>query len=317
MRREESTPQLLNCQPPAKPLIIPLVKLMNIMRCWLLATTLTATLLLTGCATHRLPKSCRVGEFAVGSQAWTFHKFTAFEAIEKTAAAGGKTIELYPDQKFSPAQPKLKLNHYLSAENIAELKAELDKFGIRAVSYGVVVGTNETDWRQIFAFAKKMGLYGITTDTVDAIKDLDLIEKLVKEYDIRVGIHDHPKQPKDPNYRNWDPNFLYAQVKDHDPRIGACADTGHWQTLNMDPLACLKIMHGRIISLHLKDRTQPGPAGHDTVYGTGTGKIAEILQELKDEGFQGHIDVEFEYDELTNQDEVKQCIDFVRNFHPQ
>jgi len=287
---------------------------MKLIHCLLLTASLSAALVLRAAAEPVLPDDCKVGEFAMGSQAWTFHKFTAFEAIEKTAATGGKTIELYPDQKFSPAEPNLKLNHYLSDENIAKLKAELDKQGIHAVSYGVVVGTNAADWRQIFVFAKKMNFYGITTDTEMAIQDLDLIEQLVKEFDIHVGIHDHPKQPNNPKYRNWDPDFVYAQIKDRDPRIGACADTGHWQTLNMDPLECIKTMHGRIISLHLKDRTQPGPEGHDTIYGTGTGRITAILDELKAEGFKGHIDVEYEYDELNNQDAVKQCIDFVRNY---
>jgi sugar phosphate isomerase/epimerase len=261
-----------------------------------------------------IPDDCKVGDFFAGSQAWTFHKFTAFEAIEKTAAAGGKTIELYPDQRFSPAEPDLKLNHHLSDENIAKLKAELNKFGVRAVSYGVVVGDNEADWRKIFEFAKKMDLYGITTDTKKAIDDLDLIEKLVKEYDLHVGIHDHPKQPKDPSYRNWDPNYVYAAIKDRDPRIGSCADTGHWQNENLDPLDCLKIFHGRIISLHLKDRTVRGPSGHDEPYGTGTGEIAAILGELQSEGFKGHIDVEYEYDEMNNAAAVKQCLDFVRNY---
>ena len=40
----------------------------------------------------------RVGGFVLGCQAYTFHRFTAFEAIERTAAAGGKAIEFYPGQ---------------------------------------------------------------------------------------------------------------------------------------------------------------------------------------------------------------------------
>ena len=289
---------------------------MKMIRQLLFAVSLAPVLLLRTFAEPVIPDDCKVGEFFAGTQAWTFHEFTAFEAIEKTAAAGGKTIELYPDQRFSPAEPKLKLNHYLSDEKIAELKAELGKFGVRAVSYGVVVGTNEQDWRQIFEFAKKMDMYGITTDTTNAIHDLDLIEKLVKEYDLHVGIHDHPKQPKDPNYRNWDPNFVYAAIKDRDSRIGSCADTGHWQTENLDPLECVKILRGRIISLHLKDRTARGPTGHDEPYGTGTGEIAAILDELKAEGFKGPIDVEYEYDAFNNEAAVKQCLDFVRDYHP-
>jgi len=288
--------------------------MMKLIHGLLLTAGLSAALALPSTAEPVLPDTCKVGEFAMGSQAWTFHKFTAFEAIEKAAAAGDKTIELYPDQKFSPAEPNLKLNHYLSNENIAQLKAELDKCGIRAVSSGVVVGTDAADWRQIFVFAKKMDFYGITIDTEKVITDLDLIEQLVKEFDIQVGIHDHPKQPNNPNYRNWDPNFVCSQIKDRDSRIGVCADTGHRQTLNLDPLAAIKIMRGRIINLHLKDRNQPGPQGHDTIYGTGTGQTTAILDELKAEGFQGHIDVEYEYDELNNQDAVRQCIDFVRNY---
>jgi len=283
---------------------------------YLLLTASLVAGLLSRAAAAALPDDCRVGDFFAGTQAWTFHEFTAFEAIEKTAAAGGKTIELYPDQRFSLAEPKLKLNHHLSDANIAKLKEELNKFGVRAVSYGVVVGKNEADWRKIFEFAKKMEMYGITTDTTNAIHDLDLIEKLVKEYDLRVGIHDHPRQPKDPNYRNWDPNFVYAAIKDRDPRIGACADTGHWQTENLDPLDCIKIFHGRIINLHLKDRTVRGPTGHDEPYGTGTGEVAAILDELKSEGFSGHIDVEYEYDEFHNEAAVKQCLDFVRTYQP-
>ena len=36
----------------------------------------------------------RVGGFVLGCQAYTFHRSTAFEAMEKAAAAGGKAIEV-------------------------------------------------------------------------------------------------------------------------------------------------------------------------------------------------------------------------------
>jgi len=67
------------------------------------------------------------------------------------------------------------------------------KDGIRVVNYGVVnIPNDEAGARKIFEFAKKLGLYGITTESVGS---LDIIEKLVKEYDIRVGFHDHDRQP--------------------------------------------------------------------------------------------------------------------------
>src|SRR5947208_11829516 len=89
---------------------------------------------------NTLPSSCKISGFAIGCQAYTFNRFTAFEAIEKTAEAGGKCIEFYPGQKFSPDQPEVKLDHNLSDANIAKLKAKLKKHHIRAVNYGVVGG---------------------------------------------------------------------------------------------------------------------------------------------------------------------------------
>src|SRR6187397_1333131 len=58
----------------------------------------------------------RVGGFVLGCQAYTFHRFTAFEAIEKTAAAGGKAIEFYPGQSLSPNHKKTKVDFNASDE---------------------------------------------------------------------------------------------------------------------------------------------------------------------------------------------------------
>jgi sugar phosphate isomerase/epimerase len=260
---------------------------------------------------NRLPNSCKINGFAIGCQAYTFNRFTTFEAIEKTAEAGGKCIEFYPGQKLSADQPDLKSDHNLSDANIKLLKAKLKKHHIRAVNYGVVGGKNPEDWRKIFEFAKKMDLYGITTESV---QDLDLIEKLVKEFDIHVGIHEHARRDDDPSYKVWDPNYVLSVVKDRDPRIGACADTGHWQTSGLDPLEGIKILKGRVISCHLKDKTQKGHEGHDVPYGTGGGRIKDILDELKAQGFKGNISVEYEYNWLHSVPEVKQCIDFVKAY---
>src|SRR5215813_5514404 len=130
-----------------------------------------------------IPDDAKISGFGVGAQAYTFNRFSVFEAIEKTAQTGGKLIEFYPGQKLSPEEPNLKLDHNASAEVIQKVKDQLAKYKIRAVNYGVVGGRGEAEWRKIFEFAKAMDLYGITTESVG---DLDTIEKLVKEFDIRV-----------------------------------------------------------------------------------------------------------------------------------
>jgi sugar phosphate isomerase/epimerase len=259
-----------------------------------------------------IPPACATGGFALGCQAWTFKEFSALEAIDKTAAAGGKVIEFFPGQKFSPEHPDWKFDHNASAEMIAAVQERLAQRGIRAVNYGVVaIPSDEAAARRIFDFAKKLGLYGITTESVDAI---DTIEKLVKEYDLRVGFHDHPRRPKDPKYRMWDPAYLLGVVKDRDARIGSCADVGHWLRSGLNPVACLKTLEGRVVSVHLKDLNEPSASAHDVPCGTGASDIPAILAELKRQNFAGNISIEYEYNWTNSVTDVAQCVGFVRGW---
>lgn len=260
-----------------------------------------------------IPDDAKINGFAIGLQAYTFNRFTVFEAIEKTAAAGGKVIEFYPGQKLSKEQPDVKWGHEASDEVFAKVVAKLAEHKIKAVNYGVVsIPTEEEGARKIFAFAKKLGLYGITTESFEAI---DTIEKMVKEYDIKVGFHDHPRRPDKPNYRMWDPYFILELTKGRDARIGACADTGHWQTTGINPLWAVKTLKGRIVSSHLKDKEDFGKS-HDVPYGTGVGQIGDILAELKAQGFDGNISIEYEYNWENSLPEVTKCIDFVKSWQP-
>ena len=263
----------------------------------------------------KIPDEFKQGGFAIGCQAYTFNRFSVFEAIEKTAEAGGKVIEFFPGQKLSKEEPTVKWDHNASAEVIAKVQAKLKAHHIVPVNYGVVgykkeePGTPEDQWRKIFEFAKALDLYGITTEDDSR---LDIIEPLVKEFDIRVGIHEHGRRPRNPEYKVWDPIYIAQLVEKRDKRIGACADTGHWQTSGFNPVYCLRTLKGRVISVHMKDKTDYGEGQHDVPYGTGVGEIARCLQELKKQGFAGNISVEYEYNWDHSVPEVKQCIDFVR-----
>lgn len=260
-------------------------------------------------AANPIPQDVKQGGFAIGPQAYSFNRFTAFEAIEKAEKAGATVIEFYPGQKLSPEAPDRKLHHTMNDADFKALQEKLAKHKIKAVNYGVVGGKDEAEWRQIFEFAKKLGLYAITTEDV---KNIDAIEKCVKEFDIKVGYHEHAKRPLDRSYQLWDPNYVRDLVKDRDPRIGACADTGHWATSGLQPIECLKILKGRIISSHLKDRKEIGKQGPDQIYGTGVSDVAGCLAELKAQGFDGNISVEYENKWEDNVPDIKQCIDFVK-----
>lgn len=279
-----------------------------------------------------IPDELKTGGFAIGCQAWSFNRFTVVEAIERTAQAGGKVMEFFPGQKLSPEEPGVKFGHEpvrettdaegkkktekLSAEETKavweKVKAKLAEQKIQPLAYGVVgLSKNEADTRKVFEFAKYFGIRVINTESVDA---LETAEKLVKEYDIRIGVHNHPRRPDNPNYKVWDPNYILEVTKDRDPRIGACADTGHWVRSGLKPVECLRILKGRVQSSHLKDLHAPLPSGHDVPYGTGVSDVKGILDEFKAQGFEGPISVEYEYKWEDNVGDAKLCIDFVRAY---
>jgi sugar phosphate isomerase/epimerase len=278
---------------------------------FLLPAALMLALSLPSALAQSIPDEFKTGGFAIGCQAYTFNRFTAFEAIEKTAQAGGKVIEFYPGQKLSKEEPNLKLDHDASAEVLQKIQAKLKEHGIKAVNYGVVtIPEDEAGARKVFEFAKKMGIPAVTTESVPSI---NTIEKLVKEYDIRVGFHNHPGSISKPDYKVWHPLYIAGVLAGRDARIGAAADTGHWCTSGIKPVEALRILKGRIVSSHLKDKKEFGNS-HDVPYGEGVADIKACLDELKAQGFQGNISIEYEYNWDNSLPEVTKCIDFVRAY---
>ncbi|HWE02096.1 MAG TPA: sugar phosphate isomerase/epimerase [Tepidisphaeraceae bacterium] len=266
-----------------------------------------------------IPDDCKTNGFAIGCQAWSFNHFTVLEAIEKTNEVGGKIIEFYPGQRLRKDQPAVTFSHHSPDAVIEQVQEQLKKYNIRAVAYGVVGPGGKTledrkaEWKQIFEFGKKLGLRSITSEP--HAEDMDYIESLVKEYDICLGIHDHPKRDKDPNYKFWDPNYVLSLVKGRDKRMGSCADTGHWVRSGIKPVDAMKILEGRIISSHLKDLNQFGePHGHDVPYGQGVSDVKGILDELKRQNFNGNISIEYEYHQENPMPEIEKCIEYVRNY---
>jgi len=128
-----------------------------------------------------------------------------------------------------------------------------------------------------------------------------------------VGYHNHGGSFSNPDYKVWDPNYIAGLVTGRDKRIGAAADTGHWCTSKLKPVECLKILKGRLISVHLKDKLDVGQS-HDVPYGEGVANIKECLDEMKKQGFEGNVSIEYEYNWDNNVPEVTKCIDFVRNY---
>ena len=251
--------------------------------------------------------------------AYTFRKFSIFECIDKAAALGLKYMSLSGSVSLDGSNSLTTVQ--LSDKDADAIRAAAAAKGINLVNIGVVqLPPDEAKSRKVFEFAKKMGIDTLVAEPEPAA--LDTVEKLCKEYNIKVAIHDHPK----PSHY-WNPDTVLEAVKGRTPLMGSCADTGHWLRSGLDPVECLKKLEGRVICLHFKDlvldepkpqdatevkkeKTSQSRAMHDVPWGTGVGNVKAQMAELKRQHFQGVFGVEYEYHWENSMPEIAECVKF-------
>ena len=237
----------------------------------------------------------RIVKFPWAVQAWTFRKFSLFDTLKKMKELGVQNLEAYPGQEIGGDLKGVKFDHTLTDPQIEQVKTALTAGGITVVAYGVVKFANdEPSMRQVFDFARKIGIRTIVTEP--EYDDYSLLERMVKEYDIQVAIHNHPLPSK---YAL--PQTVLDHIRNLDARIGACADTGHWMRCGVQPLAALKLLSGRILDVHLKDLNKfDYKKAYDVPFGTGKAGIRDILAELTLQGYKGFLAVEHENEKEVN-----------------
>ena len=247
--------------------------------------------------------------FKIAIQCWTFKEFTLWQAVEMAVSAGVKAIELFPGQRIGGPLEDTKLDPSLTDEEIQTLVEHMTAHGIEPVNFGVTgISKDETEARKTFDFARKLGLYGVTTESLNAI---DTLEKLAIEYDVKVCFHNHPKLI---GYKMWDPDYVFEQVKDRHENIGICGDLGHWATSGLVPLGVIKKVAPRVRSFHMKDREVIGKASFDCPFGTGIIELLAILDEMKNHNFSGNVSIEYEHNWETSLPEVAQCVGYLRAY---
>jgi sugar phosphate isomerase/epimerase len=248
---------------------------------------------------------------------YTFQKFSIFDAIDKTASIGVKYMSISGTVNLVDADGKIvkKSTPTLSDQETAAITAHLKEKGISPtfVNMGVVKPVlDEAESRKIFEAAKRLGIDVLVAEpeTHNKMEELgpvmDVVEKLAKEYNIKVAIHNHPG----PNNFYWNPEIVLAAVNGRSPLLGACADVGHWVRSRLDPVECLKKLEGRVITLHFKDLNEPGPIAHDVPWGTGVSNVKGMLEELKRQHFKGAFCVEYEYNWNDSVPEIAESVKF-------
>ena len=147
----------------------------------------------------------------------------------------------------------------------------------------------DDDVRSKFEYAKRAGINVIVAGD-PALTTLPRLEKFVKEYDIRIAIHNHG--PEDKIYHS--PFDVLKAVGSMDPRLGCCIDVGHTVRAGADVVEAIHAAGERLFDMHMKDLTDFSAKESQVTVGQGLMPVREIFAALVDLKYSGWVDLEYE-----------------------
>ena len=173
---------------------------------------------------------------------------------------------------------------------IASALAKYKEGGINIYTVGVIYMKTKEAVDAAFAYAKKVGVTMIV-----GVPSYDLIEyaeQKVKEYDIKLAIHNHG--PEDALYPA--PSDVYNRIKNLDARMGMCIDIGHSLRAGTLPEKAIKLYKDRLFDIHIKDINSATKDGKGIEIGRGVININAVIASLKKINYTGYCSIEFEKD---------------------
>jgi sugar phosphate isomerase/epimerase len=234
------------------------------------------------------------GSLIVGIQSYSLRNFPADQAIKISGELGFKSIEFYSGQFPINSTP----------EQISDIKQKCAAAGLKVFAHGVNRFTKDHEAnRKLFEFARAAGLKNITADP--APDSFDSLDKLVAEFDIRIAIHNHG-----PNHRYNKVVDVLNAIRNHDERIGACADLGHFIRSGEDPVTVIRSLGSRLYGIHLKDFAEMKDKTEGVILGKGHLDVEGVFRALKQVGFpaDGALSLEYEENPKDPIDDIRQCL---------
>jgi len=147
---------------------------------------------------------------------------------------------------------------------------------------------DEAAMRKDFEYAKAAGMPLVVCSP--APDTLDLLEKMVKEFDIKAAIHNHGTE--DPWWPA--PSDVLAKISQRDPRMGVCMDIGHAVRAGADVVKAVSVAGPRLLDLHIKDLTDTTSRDSQVAVGRGVLPVVGVFRELVKIRFAGHVSLEYE-----------------------
>ncbi len=175
-------------------------------------------------------------------------------------------------------------------DQIRTARKEFEDAGITIMGGGTLTWktADEAAMRKDFEYAKAAGMPLVVCSP--APEALDLLERMVKEFDIKAAIHNHGTE--DPWWPA--PADVLKRIGNRDPRMGVCMDIGHAVRAGADVVKAVAVAGPRLLDLHIKDLTDTTSRESQVEVGRGVLPIAGVFRELVRTKFAGHVSLEYE-----------------------
>jgi inosose dehydratase len=217
-------------------------------------------------------------DIQLGVASYTLRKFSTEEALDMTVRCGVNRIT-FKDMHLP-----------LDADN-ATIKKTVElckKKGVTLYGAGVVYMRSKEDVDRAFEYAKTAGMEMIVG--VPNHELLKYVEGKVKQYDIKLAIHNHG--PGDKLYPSAE--SAYNLIKNMDKRMGLCIDIGHTKRIDRDPEQDVKDFFDRVLDIHIKDVTAAAAEGTTCIIGRGVIDFPSFMKTVVKMGYKGTLALEYE-----------------------
>jgi sugar phosphate isomerase/epimerase len=217
----------------------------------------------------------------LGLASYTFRNFTRAQLIADMKQLNLTDLNCKDTKDHLPMDP--------AAEDAAMADYAANGIKVHAVGTVYFPKDEDDDIRSKFEYAKRAGVKVIVTGD-PTVATLPRIEKFVKEYDIRIAIHNHG--PEDKIWHS--PYDVLAAVKNMDPRIGCCIDIGHACRAGANVPQAIRDVGPRLFNMHTKDLTDFTSKESQVAVGQGIIPFRAIFESLIEIDYKGFVDLEYE-----------------------
>lgn len=264
-------------------------------RRFMIATSSAAAIAaLPSAALPRAAAAKQDDSYKLGIQLYSLRGFDVDTALKHAADLGFSQVEFYSGMLATDA----------SDDEIETTKKKVSDLGMSISAHGVNRFTKDADAnRRLFEFAKKLGIPTLTADPDP--ESFDSLDDLVKEFDIRVAIHNHG-----PRHRYNKAIDVLKAIEGRDPRIGACADLGHYIRSGQLASEVIRLLKGRLYGIHLKDFADMKDKSEGVILGKGHLDVKGVFDSLRLVDFPSNGAISLEYEENPKDpiDDIRQCV---------